>query len=331
MPKAIPNERFGRLLNEGVSSVAARQEKTKAAIEQEIGEHFGRTFHMVQRWQKGHVPKTSEQVAFLVRYCVKRGRVGRDWAITLLTQARYDDRETLLAELFPEAESGRTQVNRVYQNIPPRYGEFLGRVADINRLLEGLVSRWPVISIEGMGGMGKTTLAVEVARRCLAGDSSALDEPFTAIVWVSAKDKPDQKKWLNEALDTVARVLDYPYITQLAAEEKKREIDNLLRNQQTLVVIDNYETIEDSELEQWIFHIPEPSKVLMTTRHGQLRSVWAIHLRGLERTEALQLVRHHIRRLGLWKLDKVEDSNFFPLLEVTDGNPKAIEMALGVC
>lgn len=261
MPKAKPNERFGRLLNEGISSVATRQEKTKAAIEREIGEQFAGTFHMVQRWQKGHVPKTSEQVAFLVRYCVKRGRVGRDWATSFLTQARYDDRETLLTELFPEAESGRTQVNRVYQNLPPRYGEFLGRVADINRLLEGLASRWPVISIEGMGGMGKTTLAVEVARRCLAGDSSALDEPFVAIVWVAAEGKPDQKQWLNEVLDTIARVLDYPFITKLADDEKRREVDNLLRTQRTLVIVDNYETIEDPQLEQWIIHVPEPSRL----------------------------------------------------------------------
>lgn len=329
MPKAIPNERFGRLLNEGIASVSTRQEKTKAAIEQEIGEQFGRTIHMVQRWQKGHIPTNPEQVAFLVRYCVKRGRVGRDWATGFLAQARYDNREKLLAELFPETESRRTQVNRVYENLPPRYGEFLGRVADINRLLEGLISRWPVISIEGLGGMGKTTLAVEVARRCLAGDSSALDDPFAAIVWVSARDKPEQKKWLNEVLDTIARVLDYPYIAQLTTDEKQVEIDNLLRAQRTLVIVDNYETIEDSALEQWILHVPEPSKVLMTTRYGQLRSAWVIHLNGLERNEALQLIRNHLRRLELWKLDRIKDSEFYPLVDVTDGNPKAIEMALG--
>jgi len=372
------NKRFGELLSEGIFSVAKRQRETIAGVEQEIAKELGYTHHTVQRWRRGYLPKDPAQAAFIVRYCVTHGRVGRDWAQSILTQARYPEREALLQELFPERPR-RTEVPRVYQNLPPRYGEFLGREADMARVLEGLASRWPLVSIEGLGGVGKTTLAIETARRCLPsthppsgvlslskghpttqrrpepaeatprGPSRSLvrprtcrgscrggppshitlDPPFEAIVWVSAKDRPEQKRWLSEVLDGVARVLDYPYITQLPREQKPAEVDQLLRAHRTLVIVDNFETIEDSDLVRWMQRVPEPSKVLITSRYAQLRSVWAIHLRGLEEPEALELTRRHARRLGLRTLETATEDELLPLARVTEGNPKAIEMALG--
>lgn len=322
------NKRFGELLSEGIGSIARRQKKGVAAVQQEIAEALGYTHHNVQRWRRGHLPDEPDQVAFLARYSVNQGRVNRDWVQSLLIQARYSDRDTLLQELFPE-QPQRLETPRIYQNLPPRYGDFLGREADMARVLEGLASRWPLISIEGLGGMGKTTLAIEAARRCLSDNEAGLDLPFEAVVWVSAKDRPEQKHWLNDVLDVVARVLDYPYITQLPAEQKPVEVDSLLRTRRTLVIVDNFETIEDVELEHWMHQVPEPSKVLLTSRYAQLRSVWAIHLRGLVEPEALELIRRHVQRLGLRTIETADEDVLLPLTRVVEGNPRAIEMALG--
>ena len=102
-----PNERFGRLLTEGISSVAGRQKKTVQSVESEIAGELGFTSHNVERWRRGHVPSEPEHVAFLVRYCVTYGRVGRSLAESILTQARYPDREKLLKELFPSSGPSR--------------------------------------------------------------------------------------------------------------------------------------------------------------------------------------------------------------------------------
>lgn len=275
------------------------------------------------------MPKEPEQVAFVAQYCVTQGRGDRAWTNSLLTQAHYPDRAKLLQELFPDRPR-RTEVPRVYQNLPPRYGDFLGRQIDMDRVQEGLASRWPLISIEGLGGVGKTTLAIDTARRCLPGSDTTLDLPFEVVVWVSAKNKPEQKRWLNEVSNTVAQVLDYPYITQLETiGQKETEVDQLLRSHRTLVIVDKLETIEDPDLVAWMQRIPKPSKVLITSRHAQLRTVWATHPRGLGEPEALELIRRHARRLGLRTIEPAEGSTLLPLAQVTEGNPKAIEVALG--
>lgn len=324
------NKRFGKLLSEGIISVAKRQHKQVVAVEREIAEALGYTHHTVERWRRGYLPNNPEQVAFLVRFCVTSGRVDRDWVQSLLTHARYLDqeRQALLQELFTE-RAQRIEVSRFNHNLPPTYGEFLGRQQDMACVLEGLISRWPLVSVEGLAGVGKTTLAIEVARRCLPGSNAALDQAFEAVVWVSAKDRPEQKRWLNDVLDTVARVLDFPYITQLPPEQKPAEVNKLLQSRPILIIIDNFETIEDLDLERWMQRVPVPSKVLITNRHSQQRRVWDIHLRGLEEREALDLIRRHARRLGLRKMEVAEEKELLPLARVTGGNPMAIEMAMG--
>src|SRR6266849_6753116 len=221
---------------------------------------------------------------------------------------------------------------KVHDNLPPQYGEFLGREKDIERVLNGLRSRWPLVSIEGLGGMGKTTLAIETAHSCLSGPKAVLDPPFEYVVWVSAKDRPEQKLWLNEVLDTTARILGYPSIMKLPSEQieqKKVEVSQLLHNYRTLLIIDNFETIKDRALESWIQDIPDPSKVLITSRTSQLRSTRPISLKGLEDPKALELIRSYAQSLGLQSLETASEETLIPLVRVTGGNPKAIGIALG--
>lgn len=317
------NNRFGELLKEGFASVAHRQHISIGEVDARVAELLGYGKSTVQRQKAGYVP-SEDVVTWLVRYCVENSRVGRDWAYSTLVQAGHSQCEGVLATLFPKRE--RPLERKCYQNVPPADGSFLGRKADLTWVLTALASRWPVVSLEGMGGIGKTMLAQEVARQALRSASTL---PFEAVVWVSAKDRPEQKIWLNEILDTVARVLDYPAITQQEHEQKLWQIDQQLRQIGTLIVIDNYETIDDPDLEQWLCNIPEPSKCLITGRYAQLRSAYAKHLRGLMLDDALDLIRQHAIRLHLDALAMAPQATLLPLVEVTDGNPKAIVLALG--
>ncbi|HEV7127280.1 MAG TPA: hypothetical protein VGN32_07540, partial [Ktedonobacterales bacterium] len=112
-------------------------------------------------------------------------------------------------------------------------------------------------------------------------------------------------------------------------DQKQVAVDQLLRIHRTLVVVDNFETIEDPGLSAWLERMPEPSKVLLTTRDGQLRGGWDTHLGGLDEPEALELVRRHARRLGLTRAEAAPERELTPLVTVTQGNPRALGMAVG--
>jgi len=63
-------------------------------------------------------------------------------------------------------------------------------------------------------------------------------------VWVSDKDRPGTTN-LSVVLDEIARTLDYPGFTQFSHDEKRYEVEQLLRRQRILLVVDNFETITD--------------------------------------------------------------------------------------
>lgn len=99
----VSNRRFGQLLSEGVSSVARRQRKSMSAVEDELAAALGYSAHTVEHWRRGHLPTEEDQVAALVRFCAQKGRVNREWAASILHQARYRRADKLLEELFPES------------------------------------------------------------------------------------------------------------------------------------------------------------------------------------------------------------------------------------
>jgi len=131
-------------------------------------------------------------------------------------------------------------------------------------------------------------------------------------------------------LDEVARTLDYPGFTSLPFDDKRYEVDQLLRCQRVLLVIDNFETITDKALLSWLLRLPEPSKALVTSReyYAEFRSSWPVDLRGMSKSEANEFVIHQLRFLRMENLVN-DPSEMEPLCEVTGGNPKAIMLALG--
>jgi tetratricopeptide (TPR) repeat protein len=125
--------------------------------------------------------------------------------------------------------------------------------------------------------------------------------------------------------------LDYPGFTQFEHDEKRREVEQLLKRQRVLLVLDNSETVTDGALLTWLLNLPEPSKALITSRekHRALWSSWLVELRGMSNEEAQTLIAQRLQSLQLSKIAG-DLAHFEPLITVTGGNPKAIEMTLGL-
>jgi hypothetical protein len=207
-------------------------------------------------------------------------------------------------------------------------GEFIGRDKERDRVLEGLASAYPLIAIEGLGGMGKTALARAIAWLCVKRNKELAESTtpdFEAVIWTQDQ---DGKLTLNEILDTIARVLGYPYILPLPPNEKRLEVNKRLQEKPCLVIVDNFETISDDAIIDFVTRIPEPpSKVLITSRERLLRGAWAISLGKMKKEDAFNLIRSEGKRLGLTALENAEIGKLSAFYDATGGNPLAIRLA----
>lgn len=278
------NDKFGRLLKGAINNIANYVGKTALVVEEELGQQIGLSTASIQRYRAGHIPPelTTEQT--LAETVLKRGYLNRDWLQNFLQTARYPAPEKVAERLWP-GHSTQPQPHHIYHHLPaPTYCQFVMRQQAYTDVIDGLRQRPAVVL--SLGGMGKTRLAREVATQCLQIGNDAPD--FDAVVWVSDKD------WLgtttlNTVLDEIARTLDYPGFTSLELEEKRREVEQLLRRQRVLLVVDNFETINDIILLMWLLRLPEPNKTLITTREYRRefqRASWPVELGRMSEKEA---------------------------------------------
>lgn len=134
-----------------------------------------------------------------------------------------------LTEL-PRAETPGVPVGRVW-NIPPRLPEFTGRSGTLDRLDAVLVSdgRAVVQAVTGMGGMGRTSAAIEYTHRHR--------DRFDIAWWIRAEDPalvPDRLAELARAL----MLADSTDSTSVALERLRAALHGSSR---WLVVFDNAE------------------------------------------------------------------------------------------
>ena len=322
------SETFGRLLKAGIGSIVICEGTKAPVVEDDLGQQIGVSADAIQRYKAGALPPEPRTVQILADACVRRGFMNREWLQSFLHAARYHQSDKLLDQLCPLGPI-RPRPPRVYENLPaPTYSQFVNRPQAFAEVADGLQQRTAAVLIVGMGGNGKTSLAREVAAHCLRDTNET--PRFDSVVWVSDKDRPGTTN-LSMVLDEIARTLDYPGFTQFAHDEKRREVEQLLKRQRVLLVVDNFETISDGALLTWLLRLPEPSKALITSREyrREWRSSWPVELRGMSEAEAWDLVSERARVL---KIDRLigERVQLEPLLAATGGNPKALTMTLGL-
>jgi hypothetical protein len=323
------SESFGRLLKAGTAGVAYIEGRTQQAIEAELGALIGVAGVTLQRYKAGYLPPDPSSIELLADVCVQRGLLGRIWLERFLEAARHPvySSRALIGRLFPELAPPQGRVAK--PNLPPpTYSRFIMRGAAYTQLIEGLRSTLPVTLIVSLGGMGKTSLARAAVGACLEVGAGA--PHFEVAVWVSDKDRPGTTN-LSTTLDEIARVLDYPGLTALAFSERRREVENLLRREPILLVIDNAETITDATLLEWLARLPGPSKALVTSRFALpgLAHAYLVELVPMVAHETRALIAEWLPRSKLRGLSGTLD-HLMPVAEVAAGNPKAIELALGL-
>ncbi|MGW1708262.1 NB-ARC domain-containing protein [Streptomyces sp. NPDC002206] len=224
-----------------------------------------------------------------------------------------------------------------FANIPPPLNEYIKRPnleAEVLSLLKD--NRHPVVTLVGRGGIGKTSLALEVLHRI------ASDGDYFAILWFSSRDidllpsgpkpvrpavlsKEDISKQFVELMNpTSAKVKGFKPVDYLAQALAEQDDDRRL-----LLVFDNFETASNPiELYQFIdSYVRCPNKVLITTRMREFKADFPVEIRGLKRDEFEDLVISTSRKLGIYDLLNV--AYIDSLFDETDGHPYFVKILLG--
>ncbi|HEX8852255.1 MAG TPA: TIR domain-containing protein, partial [Pyrinomonadaceae bacterium] len=116
----------------------------------------------------------------------------------------------------------------------------------IERLWEVLLERGGQVTLSGVGGIGKTTIAAEAAR--------GLESKFGGrVVWSRAEGRADYTDL--SLYEDVATSLGRRDLHALPRDEKKAQVRKLAAAAPTLVVLDNFETIvseEQQRVKRWL-------------------------------------------------------------------------------
>jgi tetratricopeptide (TPR) repeat protein len=192
---------------------------------------------------------------------------------------------------------------KIYHNLPhPDYERFVGRKAELKQIRQLLLpkTRHFVVTIDGIGGIGKSALALEVAHSYLQHSERLPEkERFEAIIWISAKQtvltgegltpRSQALRTLDDIYTTMAITLEREEIIRARPEEQAELARQALAQQRTLLIVDNLETVDDERVIVFIREAPEPTKVIVTTRH-RLDVAYPVRLAGMEEADALILI-----------------------------------------
>ncbi|WP_406029131.1 NB-ARC domain-containing protein [Nocardioides sp. NBC_00850] len=223
----------------------------------------------------------------------------------------------------------RASKSFIQNNLPPAdFDEtgFLGRRKQRADVTKALLGPWPVVSILGDGGMGKTSLALQVAYDLLDRE----DVPFDVIVWTTAK---------NATLTTaeIVRVegaiqdslgLFSGAASELAGELSGRdpiaEVLEYLETFRVLLILDNLETVLDDNVSEFLRGLPFGSRVLITSRIG-VGTENPIKLQPLSVSEGGHLMRTLAKVRGVQALAALSGSEMDRLVEQMNCHPGQIK------
>jgi tetratricopeptide (TPR) repeat protein len=222
---------------------------------------------------------------------------------------------------------------RVYHNLPqPDYGTFIGREQELRQVhwLLSPESRHFLVTIDGIGGIGKSALALEVAHRYLRDyDRLPEEERFDAIIWTSAKSSvltadgiaPRQQvtRTLEDIYTTISVTLEREDITRAPSDEQDELVRRALTRQRTLLIVDNLETVDDERVNAFLRELPSPTKAIVTTRH-RIDVAYPVRLAGMPKEDGLALVAQECAKKDVALTEAESDK----LYDRTGGVPLAI-------
>ncbi|KAM0164160.1 hypothetical protein ACHAPG_000911 [Botrytis cinerea] len=214
----------------------------------------------------------------------------------------------------------------------PEATQFVARekeLSEMHKLLKDHSSRSCVI-LHGLGGIGKTQLAISYTRRH--------KEKYTAIFWLNANDEDSLNLSFRDIAQQVLRY--HPSTTMLSSIDLDKDLDQVVsvvknwldspQNTRWLMIYDNLDNPKTSnnpdnsavDIRQFLPRSDHGS-IIITTRSSQVRQGIQINVQKLlDIKEGLEIVSNMSGRKGI-----EEDPDAIALVKELDGLPLALSTA----
>jgi|GEM_PF-6922017 len=263
-------------------------------------------------------PKQLEQVQlffqrFMQEQSQYQGMFYRYASLEEFSEVTEKHLEHLLRERLPLTALA-SQREDFIETLPPRHSNFIGRTESIERITTTLLHNKHV-QIRGLGGIGKTQLAIEIAYR--------LQKSYDHIIWLSAIDNPTR----DDVLASLATIYKVDAGVLLTSQKRMLLREKIGQNA-PLIVFDNVENYQDRGENQLVTDITSilPSCMLLCTSRPPLiiRGTTTIELDVLPTNESLALFQD--------KCGYVFTESELPVAiqicqDILEGFPLAIELA----
>jgi hypothetical protein len=223
--------------------------------------------------------------------------------------------------------------------------KFIGRTLEIKKILEFLSSENGnnVLIVDGVAGIGKTALILEIARLCNGEMSDEFPvhqfDEFDRVIIISYENRTSFYRHFTSAdtilpdadillaIDTIANGLGLPDLKKVYQPKDFGKVYNALEQQSTLLIVDGLEeTLSQRSIRVMDFfrNIPLSTKVLITTR--RFPSFYSqIPLKPLHKKEARLLIEDEANQKGI----HISGRDISQLYDRFNGVPIALVYAVG--
>jgi LuxR family glucitol operon transcriptional activator len=207
---------------------------------------------------------------------------------------------------------------------------FIGHTTLRKTLLNDLIKgAYPVVTIVGEGGLGKTALALITAYDI----TQRTDNPFELILWTTAK----RTKLIGFQIERAETAFSSGYDILSAIRSSFDESDKsnaresvveLLTQLRTLLIIDNLETVLDDDLRWLGKSVPNGSKILFTSRVQLGVGDKPIQMLPMSASDARHLFRAFAAASGLPDQASLHNNQIDEALSKLNFNPLFIKWYL---
>ncbi len=237
-------------------------------------------------------------------------------------------------DLIADIKSGKLLSPQLGQSFIPKsflaqHTQFIGRkeeIAEISKLLAKADCR--LLTIDGLGGTGKTRLVLELAEQ---------QQNFykSKVYFIALADLNSQEQILNHIAQSLELKLS-------PSTEAIKQITEHINDQKMLLILDNFEhLLEFSDIVSSLIRATNNLKIVVSSRARlNLQAEWLFSLRGLKYStstnsssldsEAVQLFINAIKRVLPSFSNKQAEQKISTILAIckrVDGLPLALEIA----